>query len=154
MNVFFKQTMTYYIALHNKHEIFDGHELERFTVFIDIKEGYLAYQIYYFDETKERVILDFEPEKGRFMLFDKAYLEVEAIRKGAKQSITFHEVIEDMESRFMEYAVSRGYRKEILFSLFYVPFFIDSSDPLFKKENTYRIPYELLIKAENTVLKN
>ena len=154
MNRFLEQTMAYYLDLHNKHELIDGNELDRFTVFIDMDDGYLAYQIYVIDETIETVILDFEPDKGRFMVFYKAYLQVEVKRKMANKRITFYEVIMEMESSFLKYAIAGGYREEIQFSLFYLPFFIDSSEPLVKKENLYSIPYELLLFTNDITFKN
>ena len=154
MDRFLEQTMAYYLDLHNKHELMDGNELDRFTVFIDMDDCYLAYQIYYIDEAGETVILDFEPDKERFMVFYKAYLQVEVARKMANKSITFYEVIMEMESSFLKYAVAGGYREEIQFSLFYVPFFIDSSEPLVKKENPYSIPYELMLFTNDITFKN
>ena len=70
MNVFLKQTMAEYLDLHNKYEVIEGHELDRFTVFLDMDDGYIAYQIYYIDDSRETIIVDFEPNKRKFMVWN------------------------------------------------------------------------------------
>lgn len=154
MDDFLKRTLAYYFFLCTKHEIIEGHKLERFTVYIDIDDGYLAYQIYYITEVGERIILDYKPKKRPFKVFHEAYLEIEAQKQKAHKSITFYQVIAEMEIEFLEYAFKKGYRQDIQFTIMYVPFFVDSSNPLVKLENPYGIPYELLVKARDTVLKN
>ena len=154
MNEFIEQTLEEYFASSKVCEIINGHTMTRFTVFIDFETALLTYQYTYFNQNSEQLEMDYEPSNERFLCFYRAYEGVEKHLIKMRQDATYYDVIPEMEKRFVEYAVSKGYREEILFTIMYVPIDLDDTPPLLREANLLAIPPELLLQARDRILRN
>ena len=154
MKEFLSQTLKEYFASISKCEIIDGYTLTRFTVFIDLYSALLAYQYTYLNDQSEQLEIDGDPYSEPFLCFYTAYEEVEKHLLQSRQDATYYEVIPNMERRFIEYATSKGYWKDIQFTIMQVPLDLDESPLLFKEANPLVIPLELLLQATDRILRN
>ena len=154
MKEFLSQTLEEYISSISKCEIIDGNTMTRFTVFIDLYTGLLAYQYTYIKENSEQLEMDGEPAHKPFLCFYTAYEEVKNVRSEKRQDASYYEIIPEMERRFIEYATSNGFREEIEFTIMQILLDFNESHPLFKEANPLAVPLELLLQARDKILKN
>ena len=154
MKEFLSQTLEEYFSSISKCEIIDGNTMTRFTVFIDLYTGLLAYQYTYIKENSDQLEMEGEPAHKPFLCFYTAYEEVKNVRSEKRQDASYYEIIPEMESLFIEYATSKGYREGIEFTIMQVPLDLEEAHPLFKEANPLVVPLELLLQAREKILKN
>ena len=154
MKEFLIQTLKEYFTSINKCEIINGYTLTRFTVFIDLHSALLAYQYTYLNGSSEQLEMDGEPAHKPFLCFYTAYEEVKNVRSKKCKDASYYEIITEMERRFIEYATSRGYRKEIEFTIMQILLDFNESHPLFKEANPLVVALELLLQARDKILRN
>ena len=154
MKEFLSQTLEEYFSSISKCEIIDGNTMTRFTVFIDLYTGLLAYQYTYLNGSSEQLEMEGEPAHKPFLCFYTAYEEVKNVRSEKRQDASYYEIIPEMESLFIEYATSKGYREGIEFTIMQVPLDLEEAHPLFKEANPLVVPLELLLQAREKILKN
>ena len=154
MKEFLSQTLEEYFSSISKCEIIDGNTMTRFTVFIDLYAGLLAYQYTYINGNSDQLEMDGEPAHKPFLCFYTAYEEVKNVRSDKRQDASYYEIIPEMERRFIEYATSRGYRKEIEFTIMQILLDFNESHPLFKEANPLVVPLELMLQTKDKILKN
>ena len=117
MKEFLSQTLEEYFSSISKCETIDGNTMTRFTVFIDLYTGLLAYQYTYLNENSDQVEMDGQNAHEPFLCFYTAYEEVKNVRSEQSQDASYYEIIPEMERRFIEYATSNGFREEIEFTI-------------------------------------
>ena len=154
MKEFLSQTLEEYFSSISKCETIDGNTMTRFTVFIDLYAGLLAYQYTYINGNSDQLEMDGEPAHKPFLCFYTAYEEVKNVRSDKRQDASYYEIIPEMERRFIEYATSRGYRKEIEFTIMQILLDFNESHPLFKEANPLVVPLELMLQTKDKILKN
>ena len=154
MKEFLSQTLEEYFSSISKCETIDGNTMTRFTVFIDLYAGLLAYQYTYIKENSDQLEMDAEPAHKPFLCFYTAYEEVKNVRSEKRQDASYYEIIPEMESLFIEYATSKGYREGIEFTIMQILLDFNEAHPLFKEANPLAVPLELLLQARDTILKN
>ena len=154
MKEFLSQTLEEYFSFISKCEIIDGNKMTRFTVFMDLYTGLLAYQYTYLNGISEQLEMDGEPAHKPFLCFYTAYEEVKNVRSEKRQDASYYEIIPEMERRFIEYATSRGYRKEIEFTIMQILLDFNEAHPLFKEANPLVVPLELMLQTKDKILRN
>ncbi|MEO7446292.1 MAG: hypothetical protein ABIU55_12400 [Ferruginibacter sp.] len=146
MEQFINQTLSLYFPLYEQHAIINGYRIRRLNVYIDFIEELLVKQFEYYNDNSDLMQIDTEPDKEAFKVFSIAWLELEKKRTWLKESTDYEHMIDEMQKLFLQQAIPQGYHEEHQFTIMYIP--------LVKELKLSKVPGELLLLAENKVLRN
>ena len=120
MEKFFNQTLNSYFPSYTRTVIIKGFEIKQFNVYFDWVEALLVNQCAYYNAEEEVEEINSEPSREEFLVFYEAYEQVEQERKKSNKKSEHEAVIEDLQTRFIKWAIPRGYKAEILFTIMYI----------------------------------
>lgn len=150
MEKFFNQILDSYFPLYTQTSILNGFEVDQFNVFIDFDTALLASQLLYTDHNKEDHEIESEPNKEYFLVFYyDAFKGLQQHRKELGLSTLAGDVLNDLEKRFIKYAVPKGYNEKIRFSLASIYLNTEENLEELRKERVCPIIYNNAITQSN-----
>jgi hypothetical protein len=144
MEKFTNQILEFYLSYDSSLRITRGYEIRNFNVYADLQERLLVLQIDYYDNDGSLCHIDSTPDNDAFEVFSAVYMDVQREKSKSVSSISYEDVINEMQNEFLDIAIPKGFQKNVAFSIMFIPLVI----------NPVEIPLELLLQAEDKILRN